>query len=221
MRILIIEDDKKVAEFLEISLRSSCFIIDIAKTGEKGSFFARTNDYDLIICEYFLPEKSAVSVCKEIRSAKKKMPIIILSESKEIEDKIQCFNAGADDYVLKPFSVDELLARIHVILRRPRILEEKILEIDGVRMETGKQRVTYRDKEIYLTKKEFALLEYLMKNKGHVLSRGMILEHVWDIDTNPFSNTIETHILNIRRKVRDMKKKLIVSIPGRGYKMGL
>jgi len=219
MRILIIEDDRKMREFLEISLESTCFVVDIATSGERGSFIARTNDYDLIICEYFLPEKSAITVCKEIRAAQKKMPIIIISESREIDDKILCFNAGADDYVLKPFSFDELLARIHVILRRPRHIEDCVLEIEYVRLETGRQRVTCKEKEIYLTRKEFALLEYLMKNKGMVLSRGMIIEHVWNLDINPFSNTIETHIMNLRKKIYDLKKNLIVSIPGRGYKI--
>lgn len=221
MRILIIEEDRKIREFLEVSLESAGFVVDFASTGEKGSFIARTNDYDAMICEYFLPEKSAVSVCKEIRSAGKKFPILIISESREIEDKIKCFNAGADDYILKPFSLDELLARISVIMRRPRFIEEKILKIESVELETTQQRVMYKDKEVYMTKKEFALLEYMMKNEGRVLSRGMILEHVWDMNTNPFSNTIETHIMSIRRKIKDIKKKLIVSIHGRGYKMGI
>ncbi len=221
MRILIIEDDKKIREFLEISLLSVCFAVDTSIDGRNASFIARTNDYDLIICEYFLPEKTAIEVCKEIRAAGKNVPIIVLSESRELDDKIDCFNAGADDYVLKPFSFDELLIRIKVIMRRPRAIQEHTIEVAHIKLETTKQRVVSKNKEIYLTKKEFALLEYLMQNKGHVLSRGMILEHVWNLEINPFSNTIETHIMNLRKKVQDMKKNIIISIPGRGYKIGI
>lgn len=219
MRILIIENDKKIREFLEISLLSACFAVDTSIDGKNASFVARTNEYDLIICNHFLPEKTAPQICKEIRAIGRNMPIIILSESKKLEEKIECFNAGADDYILKPFSFDELLARIRVIMRRPRPIQEHTLEVADIRLEVSKQRVTYKEKEIYLTKKEFALLEYLMQNKGHVLSRGMILEHVWNLEINPFSNTIETHILNIRKKIKDMNKNLIISIPGRGYKI--
>ncbi len=219
MRILIIEDDRNTREFLEIGLETAGFIVDSVNDGERGSFVARTNDYDLILCEYFLPEKSAVLICEEIRARGKKMPIVVLSESRDIEDKIECFDAGADDYILKPFSFDELIARIKVILRRPHKIENHVFEIQDIRLETAEQRVIYKRKEIYFTRKEFALLEYLMRNKGSVLSRGMILEHVWNLDTNPFSNTIETHIMNIRKKVGDMSKELIVSIPGRGYKI--
>ena len=220
MRILIIEDDRKIKEFLEISLQAACFAVDCAADGEKGSFIARTNDYDLVICEYFLPEKSSATVCREIRAAGKRMPIIILSESKAIEDKVECFNAGADDYVMKPFSFEELIARIRVILKRaPHHIQGETFRAENIRLETGPQRAFNKEKEVYLTKKEFALLEYLMKNKGFVLSRGLILEHVWNMETNPFSNTIETHIMNLRRKFNDLSKSLIVSIHGRGYKI--
>lgn len=219
MRVLIIEDDKRMREFLEISLLSACFAVDTSEDGKNASFVARTNDYDLIISEFFLPEKTAIEICREIRATGRNMPIIVLSESRELDDKIDCFNAGADDYVLKPFSFDELLARIRVIMKRARHIHGHTLQVENVKLETTKQVVTYKNKEIYLTKKEFALLEYLMQNKGHVLSRGMILEHVWNLEINPFSNTIETHIMNIRKKIRDMNKNLIVSVPGRGYKI--
>lgn len=219
MRVLIIEDDRKMREFLEISLVSACFAVDVSTDGKNASFLARTNEYDLIISEFFLPEKTAIEISKEIRAAGRNMPIIVLSESRELDDKIDCFSAGADDYVLKPFSFDELLARIRVIMRRARHIHGHTLQVANIKLEITRQVVTYRDKEIYLTKKEFALLEYLMQNKGHVLSRGMILEHVWNLEINPFSNTIETHIMNLRKKIRDINKKLIISIPGRGYKI--
>ncbi len=219
MRILVISQDQYTRNFLDISFDAVCFAVDLAVSARSGSFLGRTNDYDIIIMEHLLSEQNCVGVCKEIRKAGKKSPIIIIAESKKIEDKIACFNAGADDYILKPFSFDELLARTQVLLRRPHRIEEVSFEIDNIRLEVHSQRVLFREKEIYLTKKEFALLEYLMKNKGMVLSRGMILEHVWNTETNPFSNTIETHIMNLRKKIRDIKKKLIVSIPGRGYKI--
>jgi DNA-binding response OmpR family regulator len=219
MRILLVEKNKKFRDFLKISLLSECHAVDVLEDEKKLSFIARTNDFDLIICEYFLSEKTATEICKEIRGAGKNMPIIVISENKNLEDKINCLSAGADDYILKPFSLDELLMRIKVIMRRPRSIQEPTLEVAHVKLEPSKQIVTSRDKEIYLTKKEFALLEYLMKNRGNVVSRGMIIEHVWNLESDPFSNTIETHIMNIRKKISDMDKNLIVSIPGRGYKV--
>lgn len=220
MRILIIEDNKEIIDFLKVSLETECFIVDTVEDGERGSFLARTNDYDLIILDNILPKKMGVQVCKEIRESGKIVPIIILSVKSETTTKVELLNAGADDYLIKPFSLEELLARMRALLRRPKQIESEILQIDNLTLDTRKHVVKRGKKEIYLTRKEFILLEYFMKNQGSVLSRGMIMEHVWDMNADPFSNTIESHILSLRRKVcLNKKRKFIQTVPGRGYKL--
>lgn len=220
MRILLIDDSQEIIDFLKIGLKPEGFIVDTAQDGDKGSFLARTSDYDLIILDYLLPKKDGLEVCNEIRKDGNLAPILVVSAMAETEIKISLLNAGADDYIVKPFAFSELLARIKALLRRPREMEKDILKIDDLIIDINSYSVKRGSAKIYLTRKEFALLEYLIKNRGKVLSRGMIMEHVWDMETDIFSNTIETHILNLRRKI-DIpgKKKLIHTIQGRGYKL--
>lgn len=219
MRILIIEDNKEIHGLLKIGLETEMFTVDVAEDGEKGSYIARTNDYDLIILDNKLPKKTGVEVCREIRLAGKSMPIILLSVESETEEKIKLLTAGADDYVTKPFSFQELLARIHAILRRPENTTGEDLKTGNLTLNSRTHEVKIGNKNIYLTRKEYCLLELLMKHSGEVVSRGMIMEHVWDMDGNPFSNTIETHVFNLRKKIDDKRHKLIWNIPGRGYKI--
>lgn len=222
MRILLIEDERRISKFLKATLEAELFSVDVAEDGERGSSLAIINDYDLIILDNILPKKSGLEVCTYIRTKGKNMPIIMLSVKSDTATKVELLNAGADDYVIKPFSFDELMARIKAILRRPKHIEDDILHIDDLTLDTRKYIMTRGKKEIYLTRKEFMLLEYLLRNRGVVLSRGMILEHVWDMDTDPFSNTIESHILSLRRKIDPAgKKKLIHTVPGRGYKIDI
>jgi DNA-binding response OmpR family regulator len=221
MRILIVEDEKEIRQFLEKSLRNECYIVDSAEDGEKGSFLARTNEYDLILLDNMMPGKTGLQVCEEIRKDGKVVPILVLSVKTESTTKADLLNAGADDYLTKPFSLDELLARIRALLRRPRAIENEVFQVEDLVLDSSKNTVIRAGKDVYLTRKEFALLKYLMKNAGTVLSRGMIVEHVWDMNADPFSNTIESHIVSWRKKV-DVEglKKLINTIPGRGYRIG-
>lgn len=220
MRILIIEDEKEIANFLKKGLEGECFAVDTADDGEKGSFLARTNNYDLIILDYILPKKDGRQVCEEIRKKGRTVPILILSVKSETITKVDILNAGADDYLTKPYSFMELLARIKALLRRPEQIEGEIFEVDDLILDTKRHLVKRGKKEIHLTNKQFMLLEYLMKNKGAVLSRGMIMDHCWDMNGDLFSNTIETHILTLRRKINlSGKKKLINTVSGRGYKI--
>lgn len=219
MRTLIIEDDADLLQQLRKNLESQTFAVDIAKNGEDGSYLARVNDYDVIIMDDSLPKKNSGDVCREIRAANKTTPIIIISEKTNVQEKISLLKEGADDHVLKPFSFEELFARIQAILRRPTLKHRQILDIDVVKLDCHNQQVTRGEKRVYLTRKEFALLEYLMRNKGAVVSRGMIMEHVWNDETDPFSNTIESHILNLRKKIDSKRRRLIHNIPGRGYKI--
>jgi len=220
MRILVIEDEKEISDFLKNNLEADCFAVDVAADGEQGSFLARTTPYDLIILDYMLPKKTGNQVCKDIREHKTQTPILMLSVKNEVEDKVNLLNEGADDYLSKPFAYSELLARIRALLRRPGTLHEDTLRFDDLILDIPRQSVRRGAQEIYLTRKEFMLLEYLMRNQGIVLSRAMIMEHVWDMNADPFSNTIETHILSLRKKLHTPKHhKLIRTLPGRGYKI--
>jgi two-component system copper resistance phosphate regulon response regulator CusR len=220
MRLLIIEDDRETRDFLQNGLEAEGFVVDVAEDGEKGSYTARTNDYDLVILDNVLPKKEGIVVCREIRENKKSCRIIMLSVKSELPHKINSLNQGADDYLTKPFSFAELLARIKAVLRRPHMIEQDMLTIDDLILDRNKQTASRGKQHIYLTRKEFLLLEYLMKHTGNFLSRGAIMENVWDINSDPFSNTIETHIMNLRKKIDTAKRrKLIYTVPGRGYKI--
>lgn len=221
MKILIIEDDISIRNVLRLSLESKGFAVDEANDGHIGSYLARTNSYDVILLDNILPKKLGGYVCKEIREAGRMTPIIVLSSKQEVLTKVQLLTHGADDYVTKPFSFEELFARIQTVTRRPPVIEQKIIKIKDMEINITSQTITQKNKPIYLTRKEFALLEYFIKNKNVVVSRGQILEHVWDMSIDPFSNTIDTHIMNLRKKIKDVKRTMIESIPGRGYKFNL
>ena len=220
MKILVIDDDKELAESLKMVLEEHCFVVDTATDKNSGIFLAKTNEYDLLLLDLVLPEGNGLEICETIRKYGKNMPILVMSVRSEIPSKVALFNAGADDYVTKPFSFEELLARLKALMRRPQLMENELLNIKDLTLDVNKHIITRGKNEVYLTKKEFMLLKYLMQNQGIVLSRGMIMEHVWDSALDPFSNTIETHILTLRKKINSYgKEKLIKTIPGRGYKI--
>lgn len=221
MRILLIEDDLKIQAFIKESLEAEMFAVDAVSEGDTGSYLARTNQYDLIILDLMLPDKTGLEVCEEIRAGGKKIPIIVLSAITDSAQKALLLNAEADDYLAKPFAINELLARVRALLRRPHIMLEKILELKDVTLDINQNIVTRGGEEIKLSRKEFMLLRYLMQNEGIVLTRGMMLEHVWDMSVDIFSNTIEAHILSLRKKLGDTDKsdQLIQTVPGRGYKI--
>lgn len=222
MKILVVEDEKQILTFIKKSLEAECYTVDTAEDGEKGSFLARTNKYDLILLDNQMPKKTGLEVCADVRSENIDIPILILSVKSESTTKVDLLNAGADDYLTKPFSLDELYARIKALLRRPKIIENEIKKIDNLTLDTSRHLVTRGKKAIKLTKKEFSLLKYLMENQGTVLSRSMIMEHVWDMTADPFSNTIESHIVSLRKKIDNPdSKKLLHTVSGRGYKLDL
>jgi len=221
MRILIIEDDEIALEVLKKNLEAQTFAVDTAPNGEKGSFMARVNDYDTVLLDDTLPKKTSTEVCREIRDARKCVPIIIISNAATMPEKVAFLREGADDHITKPFCFEELLARIEALLRRPPLQNKPVFDIDNIKLDPQRKQVTRGERRVYLTKKEFALLEYLMRNKGAVLSRSMIMEHVWDNETDPFSNTIESHIRNLRKKIGSKRRQLIYNVPGRGYKIDM
>ncbi|MEY2640811.1 MAG: hypothetical protein RL150_204 [Candidatus Parcubacteria bacterium] len=219
MKILLTEDNSAIRNVLRMSLEAASFVVDEAENGEDGSFLARTNEYDLVILDNMLPKKMGKQVCKEIREAGKTMPVLLLSMKNEVNEKIELLDCGADDYMTKPFSFEELLARMRALMRRPTPLKETVITVGDLTLHLEKQQVFRGRKELYLTRKEFTLLSYLAIHRDRVVSRGQLLEHVWDMHANPFSNTIEAHILTLRKKIGDTKKRLIRSVPGRGYKL--
>jgi DNA-binding response OmpR family regulator len=218
MRILVVEDDLDIQESIAKGLKAACFAVDTASDGEKGHYLARLNDYDAIVLDYMLPKKNGFEICRDLRKSGKKMPILMLSVCANTDDKVTLLEAGVDDYMTKPFSQNELLARIRALLRRPAISCLEIMSIGDITIDSKRQTVMCGDQSIYLTRKEFSLLEYLARNQGYVLSRGMIMEHVWDQDSDPFSNTIEAHIGNLRKKLGRSGQRVIHTVPGRGYK---
>lgn len=222
MKILLIDDDKNITSFLQKALQEECYEIDVANDGKDGLFYGKTNQYDLIICDFVLPGVTGDEICKELRKEDIKIPILMLSVDGEPGHKAALLNCGADDYLTKPFSLEELVARIRALLRRPSELKSEIIKLDDLIIDPQKHLVKRGDTNIYLTLKEFMLLEYLAKNCGNVVSRGELIEHVWDMNADLFSNTIEAHISNIRKKIDPSKKpKLLHTIPGRGYKLDL
>lgn len=220
MRILIIESEQAQSEHLKQNLTKECFSVDQAPTVSRGLFLARNCEYDAIIASCELIQSQDQEFFKQLRSKHQQVPIIILSEKADTNLKVANLNNGADDYLIKPFSFSELVARLRAILRRPKILYQPVLSSADITLDSSKHLVTKAGKQIYLTRKEFELLEYLLKHQGLVLSRSILMEHVWDIHADIFSNTIETHILNLRKKIdTDKNKKIILTIPGRGYKL--
>jgi len=215
MKILLIEDDENLINFLIPSLKEEGFLVESSKNGEEGLQMALNNNYDIIVSDLNLPEKNGEEVCKNIRS-KKNTPILILTSELDTENKIKLLNLGADDYLTKPFSLKELIARINALSRRPPQITENTIKIENITIDRNRKKVTINEKEIILTTKEFLLLEILAINKGKVISRAEILEGSWDSNADIFSNAIETHISNIRKK---LGKNIITTVSGRGYKI--
>jgi len=223
MKILIIEDDKTVTSLLKESLNKEIFSVDFSHDGDNGLFLFRTNHYDLIIVDYNIPLKNGQEVIKEIRQEDKNIKIIVLTVDASLETKEAFFDLGIDDYITKPFIFSELLSRIKAVTRRPNLTQKSVYKIDDLMVDVDRHIVTRDKKSIYLTFKEMKLLEFLLKNKGKVLSHTVIMENIWDFNADPFSNTIESHILKLRRKLNPNrnKRELIHTIKGRGYKLDL
>jgi two-component system OmpR family response regulator len=220
MNILIIDDDADIRSYLCEAFVEEGFVVDEAADGRTGLEKARSALYDIIVLDYNLPHKTGADICKEIRQTNTTTRIIMLSVIGTVPVKVNLLNNGADDYLTKPFMFSELLARVRALLRRPEKLKERILSIGTITLDTERHLVSKEGKEILLTPKEFSLLEYFMSYPGKILSRMTILEHVWGVNADPFTNTIETHVLNLRRKLNDqLHKEIIHTIPGVGYKL--
>jgi OmpR-family two-component system manganese-sensing response regulator len=218
MKILIVEDDLNMAEVVKESLTAHSHSVDIANDGSDGSFLARSYEYDAIVLDYSLPKKDGLAVCREIRAMGKTTPIVFMSVTDDSETKVAALRGGADDYIVKPFALEELRARIDAVTRRAPTVKKNVLSIADVKLDSAKHEATRADRLIELTRKEFHMLEYFMQNPGNILSRAQLMEHIWTADGNPFSNTVEAHIRNLRKKLNEGGlPNLIVNVPGRGY----
>ncbi|MDX9816386.1 MAG: response regulator transcription factor [Smithellaceae bacterium] len=220
MRILVIDDDPKISDFLKNNLETELFAVDVATDGEKGAYLGRCNDYDLIVLDNVLPKKNGLEVCKEIREKKKGVKIIMLSALSDVTTKVDLLDNGADDYLTKPFSFRELLSRVKALLRRPQVSTNEVIKIGDLVIDANNHEVTRGKKNIGLTRKEFMLLEYLAKNAGRTLTQIDIMEHVWDMELDSFSHTLKSHVRNLRAKIDGGRKTSIIqTVNGRGYKM--
>ena len=219
MRILIIEDERKVAQFLKKGLQAESYTVDCAYDGSEGSFLARTEGYDAIILDVMLPKKSGFDVLKEIRSEGVRCPVLMLTAKSELDDRVQGLNLGADDYLPKPFSFSEVLARIRALMRRSSTdVQGSKLSIADLTVDVLTRKVQRGSRPISLTAKEYELLEYLMRNKGRVLSRVILTEHIWDMNFDSETNIVDALVNRLRRKVDDdASVKLIHTVRGVGY----
>lgn len=218
MRILIIEDDARLAAMLRQGLGEQGFTVDAVHDGIAGLDLAVDNDYDAILLDVMLPKKNGFDVLRELRQRGGKTPVLMLTARSSVEDRVQGLDLGADDYLPKPFDFSELLARVRAITRRPAVEPITVLKVADLEMEPQRREVRRNGALLDLTAKEFALLEYLLRKKGSVVTRGMILDHVWGLDYEGGSNLVEVYINYLRRKIDlPFKLKLIHTIRGTGY----
>ena len=220
MRVLLIEDDVTIARLLTEGLEDESYAVDVANDGSEGYRTAAADDYDVIILDIMLPEMNGYEVCRALRNDGNKTPILMLTARDTERDIVEGLDTGADDYLAKPFSFDVLLARIRALLRRPNEKLEEILQVGDLKLDPSSKKVTRASQEINLTAKEYGVLEYLMRNKGKVLSKEQIISHVWDFDADVLPNNVELFIMFLRRKIdKPFKSKLIHTVSGFGYKL--
>ena len=221
MRILIVEDDTALASFIRKGLEAEHYAVDAATDGEQGRSMALEVDYDLLILDLNLPGIDGLAILKSLRQHKPSLPVMILTARSRVEDRVQCLDMGADDYLMKPFSFLELSARARALLRRCHLPSESVLAVRDLRLDRVERRVERSGRRIDLTTKEFALLEYLMRNAGRRLTRAMIIEHVWNLTFDSTTNVVDVYINYLRRKVDDgFTPALIHTVRGVGYELG-
>ncbi len=223
MRILVVEDEHRIANSIKKGLEQERYAVDVAYTGPDGFDLASTEDYDGIILDIMLPEMNGIEICRELRKNKIHIPILILTAKGQTEDKVKGLDAGADDYMTKPFSFDELLARVRALTRRKGAIVDINLSVEDLVLDKKLFLVKRDGQEIKLSSKEFSLLEYLITNKNTIVTKDQIITHVWDYDADILPNTIEVYIKNLRNKIDkpfNNKKSLINTIRGFGYRIG-
>lgn len=219
MKILVVEDEEKIARSLEKGLEGEGYIVDVALDGDQAESLAVSSSYDLVLLDWMIPgSKDGPALIKVWRDRSEQMPILMLTARSTIGDKVKGLDVGADDYLQKPFSYDELLARVRALLRRPKAHTGNILKSGSLGLDIISKEVVYKNQPVNLTAKEFQLLEYLLRHKGEVLSKDQLLDHVWADESRVQHNTVETFIANVRKKIGP-GEAVIKTVRGYGYKV--
>ena len=216
MRILVVEDEHKIANSIKRGFEQETWATDVAYDGEEGYDMASSEEYDVIVLDLMLPKLDGMEICKKLRTEENHTPILMLTARGELSDKVEGLNSGADDYLVKPFAFEELLARVKALARRPKLTNNEELKINNLTLNTNTFEVKKDGKNVELSRKEFALLEYLMRNSGKVVSKENIIAHVWDYESDILPNTVEVFIGYLRGKIGE---DLIKTIRGFGYKI--
>jgi len=222
MRILVIEDEHKIANSIKKGLEQEHFVVDVVYDGTEGYDYATGEEYDLIILDRMLPGMDGVALCIKLRSEQVHTPVLMLTAKGQIEDKIEGLDTGADDYMTKPFAFNELLARMRALLRRPKNYSGITLTLGDLSLNTATFEVKREDKDIHLSGKEFALLQYLLKHQNTIVTKEQIINHIWSYDANVLPNSVEVYIKHLRDKIDlPFKKPMIHTVRGFGYKLSL
>ena len=218
MRILVVEDEKRIADFLSRGMEGAGYAVDVAPSGGTALDLIHSTDYDLVILDLMLPGLEGGEILRRIRSKNLQVPVLVLTARDAVADKVGTFEAGADDYLTKPFAFAELLARVKALLRRGPVTRSSVVRVADLELDRLSQQVKRGGRRIELTSKEYSLLEYLMSNAGRVLSRTMIIEHVWDQSFDGITNIVDVYVRHLRNKIDDpCEHKLIRTVRGVGY----
>lgn len=223
MRILVIEDEHRIANTIKKGLEQERYAVDVAYSGDEGFDLASSEDYDVIILDLMLPQMDGLTICQELRKKQIHTPILILTARGQVEDKVTGLDTGADDYLTKPFSFEELLARTRALTRRPKTAIAAVLTVEDLKLDPQQFSIRRSGKTIQLSNKEFSLLEYLMRHPKKILTKKQIISHVWDYEADVLPNTVEVYIRNLRNKIDEPfknSKNLIKTVRGFGYKIG-
>ena len=220
MKVLIIEDEPDIAAFIKKGLEAELCVVETAPTGERGIALAQLTTFDVVVLDFHLPDMRGDQISAHLRKLRPSLPILVLSVERNMDIKIDMLYV-CDDYVTNPFSLRELITRLRALTRRGEVLHSDVIAAGGLVLDSSKHTVLLGGKQVTLRNKEFSLLEYFMQHQDIVLSREMILEYVWDMNTDPFTNTVDTHVRLLRKKLETKRRVFIHTIPKRGYKFSV
>ncbi len=220
MRILVVDDDLRLCSVLERGLTEEGYAVDVARDGEEGQYFAETQPYDAVILDVMMPKRDGFAVCRNLRAGGNETPILMLTAKDAVPDRVTGLDSGADDYLVKPFAFDELVARVRALTRRQAPSRSTVLTFGDLVLDTVPRRVRRGGEEIELTSKEYAVLEYFLRNPGAVITRGMLEEHAWNNDFDSVSNLVDVYIRRLRAKIdRVGEESIIETVRGAGYRL--
>lgn len=220
MRILVVDDDRRLCSVVRRGLTEEAYAVDVAYDGEEGEYLAEVNPYDLVILDIMMPKKDGIEVCEELRAKRINTPILMLTARDAVEDRVRGLDAGADDYMVKPFSFNELLARVRALLRREAMTKSPEIKLGDLVLNTLTREVRRGNRTMELTTKEYVILEYFMRHPNVVVTRTMLEEHAWDYDFDSMSNLVDVYIRRLRRKLDDDEKEsLLQTVRGAGYRL--